>query len=117
MAEVLVDTDIFVDHLRGAARIVVGQDVVHYCVITRAELFAGRAMEVDAIRELLAPFREIEIDRLIAERAGRLRRERHVPMADAIIAATALERELALVTRNVRDFDRIDGLMLQDRVR
>jgi predicted nucleic acid-binding protein len=34
----------------------------------------------------------------------------------ALIAATALERGLTLVTRDVRDFDRVDGLTLRDTI-
>ena len=41
MADVLIDTDIFIDHLRGAAPLRPGRNRVHYSVITRAELFAG----------------------------------------------------------------------------
>ena len=46
----------------------------------------------------------------IADRWGALSAQRQiagrqVSMSDGIIAATALEHELILVTRNVRDFD------------
>jgi predicted nucleic acid-binding protein len=35
-------------------------------------------------------------------------------MPDAIIAATALEHGLELVSRNVRDYGRVAGLRLRD---
>ena len=43
MADVLVDTDVFIDHLRGAVELKLGKHRLHYSVITRAELFAGTA--------------------------------------------------------------------------
>ena len=112
MADVLVDTDIFIDHLRGAAELKVGRHRLHYSVITRAELFAG-ATGTDLASRVLAPFREVPIDRAIAERAGRIRRETGVRMPDALIAATALERNLGLATRNTKDFEPVRGLRIR----
>ena len=74
MADVLVDTDVFVDHLCGAAAIRVGRHRLHYSVITRAELFAGNTA-TNLTSQLLAPFRELSVDRAVAERAGRIVRE------------------------------------------
>lgn len=112
MADLLVDTDIFIDHLRGATPIRVGRHRLHYSVITRAELYAGNSA-TDLSGQLLAPFREIPIDRGIAERAGRVVREFGLRLPDGLIAATALERELGLVTRNVKDFEAVRGLRLR----
>ena len=50
----------------------------------------------------------------IADQAIRLRQQRRMGLGDAIIAATALTHNLALVTRNTEDFRRIDGLELLD---
>jgi predicted nucleic acid-binding protein len=48
----------------------------------------------------------------VAARAILLRQQRKMGLADAIIAATALEYGLPLVTRNVRDFNHIADLRL-----
>ncbi len=112
MAELLLDTDVFVDHLRGARRLRPGRHRLHYSVVTRCELFAGRGADEDVLRLLLAPFRELPVDRGIAERAGRIRREAGVRTPDALIAATALQHRLTLVTRNLRDFQPVRGLRL-----
>jgi hypothetical protein len=55
---------------------------------------------------------DLRIDAGIAELAGAIRRSlasrRRTP--DAVIAATALIHEIALMTRNGRHFDRVRGL-------
>ena len=111
MPDVLVDTDVFVDHLRGAAELRPGRHRLHYSVVTRAELFAGATGTYLAAR-VLAPFREIPVDRANAERAGRLRQESGLRLPDALIAATALERALRLATRNKQHFEQVRGLRI-----
>lgn len=112
MADVLVDTDVFVDHLRGATELKAGSHRLHYSVVTRAELFAGTT-GTDVVRRLLDPLREVPVDRGIAERAGRVRRETGIRLPDALIAATALERRLQLATRNLRDVERVRGVRVR----
>lgn len=109
VADILVDTDIFIDHLRGAAQLEPGRHRLHYSVVTRAELFAGNSA-TDLVSQLLGPFREVTVDRSVAERAGRVAREFDVRLPDAIIAATALENRFALVTRNRKHFDKVRGI-------
>lgn len=115
MADLLVDTDIFIDHLRGAVELKAGRHRLHYSVITRAELFAGTS-GTDLAARVLSPFREIPVDRDVAERAGRIKREIGLRMPDALIAATALEHRLGLVTRNAKHFGSVRGLRLRPAV-
>jgi toxin FitB len=112
VANVLVDTDIFIDHLRGAHELRTGKHRLGYSVITRAELYAGTTA-TDAVARLLAPFRELPVDRAVAERAGRIRREKGLRLPDALIAATALEHGFNLATRNHHDFQAVPGLRLR----
>lgn len=110
MTRVLVDTDVLIDHLRGFRTYSRGSHVTHVSTITRAELFAGRAADEPRIERLLNPMVELAVDRAIAERAGRIRRATGLPIADATIAATAIEHGLIVVSRNRRDFDKVAGL-------
>ena len=50
--------------------------------------------------------RILAVDRPVAERWGKLNVPDPLPTVDALLAATALEHDLVLVTRNVRDVDR-----------
>ena len=113
VADLLVDTDIFIDHLRGARELTPRRHRIHYSVVTRAELVAGTSA-TEAISALLAPFKEINVARAVAERAGRIRRDSGVRLPDALIAATAIEHGLSLVTRNRSDFDKVRQLRLKN---
>ena len=52
------------------------------------------------------------LDDAVIERAISLRQIRKMGAMDAIIAATALEYDLTLVTRNVDDFKHVENLKL-----
>lgn len=110
--DVLVDTDVFIDHLRGTLELKAGRHRLSYSVVTRAELFAGTT-GTDLAARVLSPFREIPVDRAVAERAGRIRRENGLRLPDALIAATALEHSLGLATRNVKHFHPVRGLRIR----
>ena len=112
VADLLVDTDIFIDHLRGAKQFDPKRHRVHYSVVTRAELFAGNSA-TELCSRLLAPFREVDVDRAVAERAGRIAREFGTRLPDALIAATALEHGFSVVTRNQEHFEGIRGIRLR----
>jgi predicted nucleic acid-binding protein len=107
---VLVDSDVVIDHIRGKHPL--PDFPLAFSVITRCELFAGRD-DPQYLRKLLAPMHEIPLDSSIAERGGELKRTVQLQTPDALIAATALEHELSLMTRNRRHFDRVPGLMLR----
>lgn len=113
VADYLIDTDVFVDHLRGARQLDPKSHRVHYSVVTRAELFAGNTA-TELVSVLLAPFRELDVGRAVAERAGRLRRETGIRLPDALIAATAVEHKLSLYTRNRSDFEGVRGLRVRE---
>ena len=81
--------------------------------MTRCELFAGRNVNEPRLRQTLSLLDEIAVDRAIAESAGRIRHRTQLDIPDALIAATALEHAMTLMTRNQRHFERVEGLDLR----
>jgi predicted nucleic acid-binding protein len=96
----------------------VSGDSLYISVVTLAELakgvdmlpFGGRRDALSAwldidVADAFAG-RILEIDRAVAVRWGKeqARLRRTLPAADALIASTALEHDLTIVTRNIRDF-------------
>ena len=113
---VLVDTSVFVDHLRNDPRAVnlisdlLKQDRVWAATPTRTEIIAGlRPGELEPMGKLFDVLSWIEIDIEIADGAGQLARtylrsHRGIDTVDYLIAAAALSIGAPLVTLNVRHF-------------
>ena len=125
MADLLVDTDVFIDHLKGVERSPRRHSKLAYSIVTR-ELFAGPEHQLPVARRLLGSLEAIPVDRRIAERAGEIRRNAAVRLPDALIAATARTRAAAPDSQGDRrvaglrpvehdrdDFRRVAGLRLR----
>ncbi len=86
--------------------------------VTRIEVlgfpgFGHLAPERQArLEEIVATTVEAPLDDAIIKRAIWLRQQKKMSLGDSIIAATALEFDLSLVTRNTDDFKHITGLQL-----
>lgn len=118
MDELVFDTSILVDHLRGIRnatalieKVKEGSIVGHISILTEAELFAGRDSE-DLNRrallvELLSLFNKTDMNETIARIAGEFKRKYGISLADAIIAATAFILRSKLITQNMKDFTKI----------
>jgi predicted nucleic acid-binding protein len=116
---ILVDTDILIDYFnsgRYARLLLAPRAAVYYSVVTRKELLTKRGLrdaERRAIEETLRRFRIVPVTRAIAARYARVRAEaRGIDREDALIAATAMEKRLPLMTRNWRHFRGLEGLTL-----
>ncbi len=118
MDEILFDTSIIIDHLRGVSaasdlmlKVQNGEIIGSISVITEAELFAGRDMEDEGkerfVIDLLDLFTKISVDSHISRIAGSFRRKHNVLLPDCIIAATAFTQGYKLLTKNVKDFEKI----------
>ena len=113
MASYLIDTDIFIDHLRVGLRVPTQPEDSAYSSITRAELYAGAGTHEDVVDLLLSAFQEIPVEQTVAEEGGRIRRRTGIALPDALVAATAVLSSRTLVTRNERHFKRVRGLKLR----
>ncbi|MBF0614950.1 MAG: type II toxin-antitoxin system VapC family toxin [Magnetococcales bacterium] len=88
-----------------------------YSVITRIEIlgFPESPERTQAASRLLQRFTEIALSEVILQRTIHLRRQyRRLKIPDAIIAATAMESALPLITHNLDDFTGIAGLIVKD---
>lgn len=122
LADALVDSDILIDALRHRS---VGERLVKWSETRELITSTMNVFEVcrglttpeawTAGRSLFSRFRILPFDEVAALRASAIdlelrRAGTRVDMGDVCIAGVALANSLAIVTRNVRHFSRIDGL-------
>jgi hypothetical protein len=107
------DTNILVDYLNGVSA--ANREIEHYeeidiSIVTWMEVLAGAddAGEEAAICEFLSRFNVQPLDKNLAERSVKIRRQQKLKLPDAIIWATAKELGRILVTRNTKDFPEKD---------
>lgn len=128
MTKLLLDTSILIDHLRQYTPATEFLETVFnskvstfISTITVMELYAGKSMQDPAtekeVIKFLDLFKIIPVTSQIAMKAGEmLRQYRHQGLtpSDAIIAGTALSQDANLVTRNIKHFRIIKGLIVFD---
>lgn len=129
MTRYLIDTDWIVDSLhgqRGAAETLLelADDGLAVSLITYGELYQGAYYARDpraalrGIRQFLRGKPLLPLTRVIVERFAILRGslprqlQREIGDMDLLIASTALQHDLILLTRNVRHFQHVPGLQL-----
>jgi predicted nucleic acid-binding protein len=116
----LLDTDVWIDYLRGrpeAVSYVNGQaDRIILSAVVAAELYAGARDEEDLARldEFLSQFPSAPVTAETARSAGLFKRDYHrshgVGLADAVIAASAQAIEAELKTFNAKHYPMLKGL-------
>lgn len=122
----LLDSNLCVAHLRGqrAARHWLERhapDQVRLSSITRGELVVGVHKSSDpepalrALRLFLAPFASLPFDDEAADHYGQIRailerQGQQIGPHDLMIAAIARVHGLSIVTRNIREFERVPGI-------
>ena len=118
---ILIDTNVFVDHLRNYAPAVSffesigGKDVI-FSAITETELLIGNANNDNEKKEKLLHFLhqwdKMAVNNHIAVLAGDIGRNHNLAVPDSIIAATAILNNAELITKNAKDFKKVTGLKL-----
>jgi predicted nucleic acid-binding protein len=120
--KIIVDTSIIIDILRNVKASI---DLVHRLSkenllfisgITEAELFSGKDADnerkKEKILELLSYFQKINPNNEILQKAGEFRRKYNVSLLDCIIAATAYYLNAEILTKNEKDFSKIEEVRL-----
>jgi predicted nucleic acid-binding protein len=112
--EPLVDTDVWIDYLRGHPQAIACikqlPERVWISAVSVAELHAGvrEGAERETLVQLISSLDVADLTSEIAARGGLLRRDygrsHGVGLNDALIGATALELNLQLLTLNVKHY-------------
>lgn len=113
---ILLDSNIFIYLANGtlSSNIISNTDISH-ASITKIECLGYSRITANELLLLEDLFNEsycLSLTSSITDRAIRLRQARSMTLADSIIAATALENNLALWTANVQDFSHIHDLTI-----
>jgi len=72
------------------------------------------AEQVRWFRSLFQILKVLPVDKKVIERAISVRQTGRLKLGDALIAATCLEADLELITRNGKDFQGVEGLRITD---
>ncbi|NBC82660.1 MAG: PIN domain-containing protein [Bacteroidetes bacterium] len=118
--EYLIDTNVAIEYIGEALpekALSMIDDIIdgQFCisVINKIELlgFAGITDDEEIkFQELINAADVIELDEDIVNSTIEIRKQYKTKLPDAIIAATALVNELTIITRNTKDFEKIEGL-------
>ena len=124
MGTFLLDTSVIIDTINGRkGRRQLLRDLIKQgnelgcCPINVTEVYAGlRPGEETSTRTFLESLELYPMTGPVAELAGALKRDygkrgRTLNLGDAIIAATAIQNKLTLLTDNVKDFSMRDVLL------
>lgn len=120
--KLLLDTDVLIDYLRDKPEAVSYienlKEELLLSVITIAELHAGIRDETEhsAIESFLKAFQSVSLTNEIAILGGSIRRQygktHGTGLADALIAATAINKQATLITLNIKHFSMLDNVLL-----
>ena len=120
--KLLIDTDIFIDYLKGmplAKAVFRSRDIDIYCsILTKKELLSKTGLKDSERKKIISILRDlktISIDPDISLKYSDLLANYHdnrLQPPDAIIAATAWSKKLPLLTRNRRHFSYIEEIKL-----
>ncbi|MFO7656094.1 MAG: type II toxin-antitoxin system VapC family toxin [Bacteroidales bacterium] len=119
--EYLIDTNSVIDYLDNklpdnANELIDGIDS-RISVINRMELLAwpgASEQQILILSEFINASEVFALEEPVILKAIEIRKAYRTKLPDAIIAATALVNELTIITRNIKDFDKVEGLEVLD---
>jgi predicted nucleic acid-binding protein len=89
-------------------------EIPQVSVITKIEVLRYNT-SIDGykvISDFISECKVLQLNDAVVDKTIEICKSQRIKLPDAIIAATALVNDLALVTRNISDFKNIDGLEL-----
>jgi len=120
--KIVVDSDVIIDVMRNVQSSVelledlMKENELFISGITEAEVFSGRDMQNEDKRQkllrFLSFFQKINPNNEILQKAGEFRRKYDLPLLDCIIASTAYHIGAVMLTRNEKDFSKIEEIKL-----
>ena len=124
MKRIVIDTDIIIDYLRQPRKKTLFRNLtqsknlrIFLPAICLTELYVGKSIarpeEERKLKRVVEKTKLILVDKNISQRAGVLiRNYPNLYLADALVAATAIEKKDPLCTFNKIHFEKISGLKL-----
>ena len=117
----LIDTNVIIDYLAGSMPVeglslmdtIIDSDGLIVSVVTQIEVlgFQAPADYLQKCRDLLSLAEIVPLaDANLIERTIQVRQQAKIKLPDAVIAATALTMDLTIISRNGKDFSRVQGL-------
>ena len=119
----VLDTNAIVYYVKDDPRAVeilspiLGNETLIVPSVVVAELWSSKTAsqsEMDTISAFLDSTLVMSLETALGKAAGELRRDYRMSLADSVVAATALATGATLLTRNVRDFRKVHGLLVQE---
>jgi len=104
-------------HAKEYLNDVLKQSIPAISVITEIELLSWNApseKDLEVIEEYIDETRILGLEPEIRRKTAEIRRSAKIRLPDAIIASTAIVNDLILLTRNTKDFSRIESLKMAD---
>ena len=86
-----------------------------YSAISRLEVLGYPSIseqERRLLEQIMSIFVELPVDRLIIDKAIYIRQSTRIKSPDAIIAATAINMDATLISRNTKDFSTVPNLSI-----
>jgi predicted nucleic acid-binding protein len=110
----LVDTNTIIDYLENKlpekSNKLIDNIIIQFSVISRIELLVWKKATDDQLKilnDFISSSTVFDLNESIILKSIEIRKNYHLKLPDAIIAATAVVNNLPLLTRNISDFEKV----------